>query len=68
MCEKWITIVGHRQIDGYQQKTYPEDLNTSFPEIVHFQEYMNEPESDVWKSQKGEISENKGTFIALRMF
>ena len=34
-------------------KTYPEDLNTSFPkEIVHFQEYMNEP--DVWLSQKGE--------------
>ena len=50
-------------------KTYPEDLNTSFPEeIVHFQEYMNEPESDVWMSQKGEICENKGTFIALRMF
>ena len=46
-------------------KIYPEDLNTSFPEeIVHFQEYMNEPESDVWLSQKGE---NKGTFIALRM-
>src|SRR5277367_1458944 len=50
-------------------KTYPEDLNTSFPEeIVHFQEYMNEPESDVWISQKGEICENEGTFIALRMF
>ena len=46
-------------------KAYPEDLNTSFPEeIVHFQEYINEPESDVWSSQKGE---NKGTFIALRI-
>ena len=44
-------------------KTNPEDLNTSFPEeIVHFQEYMNEP--DVCLSQKGE---NKGTLIALRM-
>ena len=46
-------------------KTYPEDLNTSFPEeIVHFQEYMNEPESAMLQSEKGE---NKGTFIALRM-
>ena len=46
-------------------KTYPEDLNTSFPEeIVHFQENINEPEYDVWLNQKGE---NKGTFIALRM-
>ena len=46
-------------------KTYPEDLNTSLPEeILHFQEYINEPESDVWLSKKGE---NKGTFIALRM-
>ena len=46
-------------------KTYPEDLNTSFPEeIFHFQEYMNEPESDVWLSKKGE---NKGTFIALKI-
>ena len=44
-------------------KTYPEDLNTSFPEeIVHFQDYMNE--SDVWLSQNGL---NTGTFIALRM-
>ena len=26
-------------------KTYPEDINTSFPKkIVYFQEYMNEPE------------------------
>ena len=34
-------------------KTYPEDLNTRFPvEIVHFQEYMNEPESDM--QQRGE--------------
>ena len=47
-------------------KTYPEDLNTSFPkEIVHFQEYMGEPQSDMRQSEKGE---NKGTFIALRMF
>ena len=46
-------------------KIYPEDLNTSFPEeIVHFQEYMNELESDMWQSEKGE---NKGTFIGLRM-
>ena len=46
-------------------KTYPEDLNTSFPEeIVHFQEYMNDPVSDMQQSEKGE---NKGTFIALRM-
>ena len=45
-------------------KTYPEDYNTSFPEEVHFQEYMNEPESDMQQSEKGE---NKGTFIALRM-
>ena len=46
-------------------KTYPEDLNTSFPEeIIHFQECMNEPESDMRQSEKGE---NKGTFIALRM-
>ena len=46
-------------------KTYPEDLNTSFPEeIDHFQEYINEPKSDVWLNQKGE---NKGIFIALRM-
>ena len=46
-------------------KTYPEDLNTSFPkEIVHFHEYMNEPESDMRLSEK---EENKGTFIALRM-
>ena len=46
-------------------KTYPEDLNTSFPEeIVHFQENMNEPESDMQQSEKGE---NKGTYIALRM-
>ena len=46
-------------------KTYPEDLNTNFPEkIVHFQEDMNEPESDMWQSEKGE---NKGrTFIAVR--
>ena len=29
---------------------------------------MNEPKSDVWLSQKGEIYENNGTFIALRMF
>ena len=29
-------------------KTYPEDLNASLTEeIVHFQHYMNEPESDV---------------------
>ena len=47
-------------------KYYPEDLNSSFPEeIVHFQVYMNEPESDEWPSQKGE--NNKGTFIALGM-
>ena len=46
-------------------ETNPEDLNTSFPEeIVHFQVYMNEPESDMWQSEKGE---NKGTFIGLRM-
>ena len=46
-------------------KTYPKDLNTSFPEeIVHFQAYMNELEFDVWLSQTGE---SKGTFIALRM-
>ena len=46
-------------------KTYPEDLNTSFPEeIVHFQEYLNEPESYMRQGEKGE---NKGTFIALRM-
>ena len=47
-------------------KTYPEDLNNSFSEeIVHFQEYMNDPESDIQQSEKGE---NKGrTFIALRM-
>ena len=46
-------------------KTYPEDLNTSFPEeIVHFQEYMNEPESDMQQSEK---VENKGTIIPLRM-
>ena len=53
-------------------KTYSGDLNASFPEeIVHFQEYMNEPESDVWLSQKSEICESKackGTSIALRMF
>ena len=37
-------------------KTYPEDLNTSFPkEIVHFQEYMNEPESDMWQSEREKI-------------
>ena len=42
-------------------KTYPEDLNTSFPEeIVHFQEYMNEPESDMRQSEKGE---NKGPLL-----
>ena len=42
-------------------KTYPEDLNTSFlEEIVHFQEYINEPESDAWLSQKGE---NKGPLL-----
>ncbi len=35
-------------------KTYPEDLNTSFPEEVHFQEYLNEPESDMRQSEKGE--------------
>ena len=36
-------------------KTYPEALNTSFPEeIVDFQEYMNEPESDMRQSEKGE--------------
>lgn len=35
-------------------KTYPKDLNTSYPEeIVHFQEHINEPESDGWLSQKG---------------
>ena len=46
-------------------KTYPEDLNTSFPEeIVHFQVYMNEPESDMGQREKGE---SKGTFIASRM-
>ena len=45
-------------------KTYPEDLNTSFPEEVHFQEYLNEPESDMRLSEKGE---NKRTFIAFRM-
>ena len=46
-------------------KKYPEDLNTSFPEeTVHFQEYMNEPESDMRQSEEGE---NKGTFIALRI-
>ena len=34
------------------EKIYPEDLNASIPEeIVNFQEYMNEPESDVWLSQ-----------------
>ena len=34
-------------------KTYPEYLNFSFPEeIFHFYVYMNEPESDVWLSQK----------------
>ena len=45
-------------------KTYPEGLNTSFPEeTVYFQEYMNEPESDMRQSEKGE---NKGrTSIAL---
>ena len=26
-------------------KTYPEDINTSFPEENVFQEYINEPES-----------------------
>ena len=41
-------------------KTYPEDLNTSFPEEVHFQEYMNEPESDMRQSEKGE---NKGPLL-----
>ena len=35
-------------------KTNPEDLNTSFPEEVHFQEYLNEPESDMRQSEKGE--------------
>ena len=45
-------------------KTYREDLNTSFPEEVHFQEYLNEPESNMRQSEKGE---NKRTFIALRM-
>ena len=35
-------------------KTYPDDLNTSFPEeIFHFHEYMNEPESDMQQSEKG---------------
>ena len=44
-------------------ETYPEDLNSTFPEeIVHFQVYMNEAESDLRLSTKGE---NKGTFIAL---
>ena len=42
-------------------KIYPEDLNTRFPEeIVHFQEYMNEPESDMRQSEKGE---NKGPLL-----
>ena len=42
-------------------KTYPEDLNTSFPEeIVHFQEYMNDPESDMQQSEK---RENKGPLL-----
>ena len=37
-------------------KTYPEDLNTSFPEeIVHFQEYMNEPEPEMQQSEKEKI-------------
>ena len=37
-------------------KTYPEDLNTSFPEeIVHFQECMNEPQSDMWQSEREKI-------------
>src|SRR5579872_6201597 len=50
-------------------KTYPEDLNTSFAdEIVHFQEYMNEPESELRISHKGEFFENEGKSIALRMF
>ena len=49
-------------------KTYPEDLNTSFPEeIVHFQEYMNEPESDVSTVSLSQKDENKGTFITLKM-
>ena len=34
------------------------------PEIVHFQEGMNVPESDVWLRQKGDY---KGTFITLKM-
>ena len=39
-------------------KTYPEDLNTSFPEeIVHFQEYMNERESDMRQSEREKITE-----------
>ena len=43
-------------------KIYPEDLNTIFPEeIVHFQEYMNEP--DVWPSQKKR--ENKVDFYCI---
>ena len=46
-------------------KTYPGDHNTSFPEeIVHFQEYMKEPESDMLLSKK---VENKGAFITWRM-
>ena len=57
-CKQWLRDAADRLV-----KIYPEDHNTIFPkEIVHFQEYMNEP--DVWLCQK---SENKGTFIALRM-
>ena len=46
-------------------KTKPVDLNTCFPEeIVHFQVYTNETESEVRLSQKGE---NRATYIALRI-
>ena len=39
-------------------KTYPEDLNTSFrEEIVHFQECMNEPESDMRQSEREKIKD-----------
>ena len=49
------SVNGDQLMDAEERlmKTYPEDFNTSFPEeLVHFQECMYEPESDVSIRQK----------------